>query len=197
MKGVAGREARLVGGLDDAHRRRRVGVDRCVRGGGVDRRVVEGCVPIGGVLYPPGVQVHLRDRVAGGAVDRCAGRQVCGVRAGDRGIVVGDRERPVEGDVAGVGQLVVVADRVADRAIGSWAGGLGEHQLGRVHSGDRDRAEPGDDVVAVEQAAAAGQVGDAATIQIALRDGVGGVARDRGVDGQRGVGRAGHGRLVV
>ena len=113
--------------------------------------------------------------------------------AADGRLVVTDRERAGQGDVAAVGQLVAVGEAVADRGVARGGGRLGEAQ-GRALDGvdggrvlvrvDRARAA----LVGGEAGMAGRAVGHEAGIEVGLGDGVGGAAGDRQAGGQARVG---------
>ena len=123
------------------------------------------------------VQVGLRDRVGGGAGDRLARVEEAVVRparAGDRRLVVGDRDRAGELHVAGVGDEVAVGDRLADRRVGRRRRRLDQRQRLRLDRGDR----LGVLVRVGAVRGCLGHVGDRAAVQVGLRDRVGRGAGD-------------------
>src|SRR3989441_928293 len=126
------------------------------------------------------VAALFRSGVAGGAGDRGAGREGARLGAAHAGLVVGHAERPSEGDVAGVGELVAVADRVADRGVAGGGGRLGQVEGRALGARDRGRVLVGVDLADAEEGVAGGVVGDRARVEVGLGHGVAGGAGDRG-----------------
>ena len=60
-----------------------------------------------------------------GSGGQAAGRQG---RTDDAGLVVGNSHRPIEGDIAGIGQAIAVGDHIANRGIIGGRTGLVEGQ---------------------------------------------------------------------
>ena len=170
-----------AGGVGSARGRRRGGggVTVTVTLSSFESRPADGC--LGGVRDRAAVEVGLLDRVRGGAGDSLARIEEAVVvadrvhgRAGDRRLVVGDRDRARQAHVAGVGDQVAVGDHVAHRVSRERRGRLVEQTAFSSARLDGRLVLRGVDLAR----ARLGGVGDRAAVQVGLRDRVGSGAGD-------------------
>ena len=117
--------------------------------------------------------------------------------AGHGRLIVRHRERSDQGDVAGVGQLVAVADRLIGRIVGRRAGSLDQRRAGFCSAVTVSSSELESTGVPPKEACPCAVFLTERAVQIGLRDRVAGRAGQGGVGSQAGHGRAGDGRFVV
>ena len=143
---------------------------------------------LGGVGHRAGVQVGLRDDVVGLQVIASFGESgvVRRLRAGHGRLVICHREWTDQGDVAGVGQLVAVADGLVDTVVGRRGSALDKRQRRQSDGSDRGGRLVGGNRISAKGRRGCGSVGNRAGIHFRLGDGVAGRAGQRVADGQAG-----------